>query len=586
MSTGTVDEFTWPGFTYGAALNSFGDAVGWGYLDAGNTQQSAWIFSARTGFVKLNTLIDPASGWDLRVPSGINDSGDVVGWGVHNGRVSAFRVRIPLRTSSGGPMVAEVHTYGYDGLRTSTTTAPGMPGASAQVWFTQDYTEHDGIRDHYVRVGDRIVAKVTLQPPVGGAMGLVRDTRKPPRDLGNLVAEGLLALLLAGGLGVTAAGFVGRKRRPAWVAATAGPIAFFFVASCEMVGANRQSAQTLWQRVSVVYFHHGMAAGPVITTNSDGTLREERRYEPFGQPIDANVGGTIGPVDFRREQQNSLGKLTDPSTGWSYHDARWMQSATARWTAPDPRIKTPDRGLVEAFWDLSPYSYGRNNPAMFADPHGAVPVEVDPCFGDGSESPPQLDDPGDNYATDDYLQPQRHVSGAVDGSGIGGSVYSSVNDHTESYSNWDSRVSERFEVSPGLISGHGANHERQYGQPPTMEALRAAGREWEKFRAAEKDKGNAVPPLAIGSISLEGGGPMDGHKSHQKGVDVDVRVVEKDGKYSKDWTREAIQSFRKQDVLPIDRTFFDRPVGVPGVGPDPRGSEHWDHFHVRFKDPQ
>jgi len=28
--------------------------------------------------------------------------------------------------------------------------------------------------------------------------------------------------------------------------------------------------------------------------------------------VNANLGGTIGPVDFRREQQNSLGKLTNP----------------------------------------------------------------------------------------------------------------------------------------------------------------------------------------------------------------------------------------------------------------------------------
>ena len=95
-------------------------------------------------------------------------------------------------------MVAQVHTYGYDGLRTSTTTSPGTPGAHAQAWFTQDYTEHDGIREHYLRVGDRLVAKLTYTPPPGGmtmGMGRLRRSGDTSPDLGNLVAEVLLRML-------------------------------------------------------------------------------------------------------------------------------------------------------------------------------------------------------------------------------------------------------------------------------------------------------------------------------------------------------------------------------------------------------
>lgn len=71
-------------------------------------------------------------------------------------------------------MVAEVHTCGYDGLRTSTTTAPGTANANTQFWFTQDYSQRNGIREHYVRLGDRLIARVTAQPaPGGGGMGTV-----------------------------------------------------------------------------------------------------------------------------------------------------------------------------------------------------------------------------------------------------------------------------------------------------------------------------------------------------------------------------------------------------------------------------
>src|SRR4029079_3128984 len=122
-----------------------------------------------------------------------------------------------------------------------------------------------------------------------------------------------------------------------------------------------------------VYFHHGIAAGPVVTTNDDGTLREERRYEPFGQAVTENVGGTDGPVDFRREQQNSLGKLTDPNTGWSYHGARWMQPQKARGTAPDPAVKAPTQTGTSSAWELNPYEYATQNPTVFWDPEGETP---------------------------------------------------------------------------------------------------------------------------------------------------------------------------------------------------------------------
>ena len=377
LSTGAYEDIGWAGSSFAYSVNSAGDSVGWGYTDAGETTQAAWILSERTGFAKLNDLIDPASGWDLRTAGGIDDFGDVVGWGYHNGRVSAYRLRIPVHSSgTGGPMVAEVHTYGYDGLRTSTTTAPGTANANTQVWFTQDYTEHDGNREHYVRVGHRIVAKVTLRPPPGGgggAMGALIDPRHPPIDVEELIAKILLALLLAGGLAASGAGLVGKKRRPAWVAVTAGPVLLFFVASCDELNTNRKSAATLWERIETVYFHHGIAAGPVLTTNADGTLREERRYEPFGQPVNANLGGTIGPVDFRREQQNSLGKLTNPNTGWSYHGARWMQPQTARWTAPDPLTKVVSERLTSAPWALNPYAFAACNPTAFWDPDGWSP---------------------------------------------------------------------------------------------------------------------------------------------------------------------------------------------------------------------
>ena len=178
-------------------------------------------------------------------------------------------------------------------------------------------------------------------------------------------------------LGVVGAGLIDKKLRLAGLVVTAGPVMLFFLASCDDVNTKRQSAATAWERVETVYFHQGFATGPVVTTNSDGTLREERRYEPFGQPVNANVGGTVGAVDFRREPQNSLGKLTNPNTGWSYHGARWMQPQSARWTAPDPIVKAPTAEYLGEPWNLNPYSYASQSPTRFWDPTGLETLSAD-----------------------------------------------------------------------------------------------------------------------------------------------------------------------------------------------------------------
>src|SRR5947208_2254656 len=66
---------------------------------------------------------------------------------------------------------------------------------------------------------------------------------------------------------------------------------------------------------SVLYFHEGATAGPAVITGGDGSLVEERRFEPFGQPIEANLAAV---------PHNNLNRPVDATTGWSFHGARWM----------------------------------------------------------------------------------------------------------------------------------------------------------------------------------------------------------------------------------------------------------------------
>jgi RHS repeat-associated protein len=358
--------------------NAYGDAVGTGRSEP-NGPLKAWVYVEGVGLKVLNDAILSTSGWTLDSANSINEAGDVVGLGTHNGIRKPFRLRLPIRTNGvTGPMLAEVHTYGYDGLRTSTTTfspVNPMTTAKSQYWFTQDYTQtSSGKREHYVRIGDRIVAKVTMDPTGGAGFVLpassTQEMTDDQRGSGRRHWEGALLLLVLGAFGATMAVV---KRRRGWIPATVALVlAAFTVTSCEMFGGGAQRVARAWTLFAemTTYFHQGIAPGQTVTTGFTGGVAEERRYEPFGQPIDSEGPGAMGAANFASEPQNILGKMTNPNTGWSYHGARWMMPQTARWMSPDPSVKAPDPKHLFAPWDANPYAYVSQQPTLHWDPDG------------------------------------------------------------------------------------------------------------------------------------------------------------------------------------------------------------------------
>ena len=93
-TTGELDEVSngWPGDSYGGPVNDHGDVSGWGHPDAANQIQKAFIYTDDVGFKELDTIIDPASGWDLQVSNAINASSQIVGWGVYQSEYRGFRL--------------------------------------------------------------------------------------------------------------------------------------------------------------------------------------------------------------------------------------------------------------------------------------------------------------------------------------------------------------------------------------------------------------------------------------------------------------------------------------------------------------
>lgn len=117
----------------------------------------------------------------------------------------------------------------------------------------------------------------------------------------------------------------------------------------------------------------------------------------------------------------------------------------------------------------------------------------------------------------------------------------------------------------------------QYAHPTMMTLLLMVERE----RALiERRK------FGVGNISIAGG--LDfGHKSHRKGLEVDVRPLRKDGlhqpvtylspDYDLEATRVLIQLFRACTAARLLIFFNDN--RIPGVLPL---ADHDNHFHVQF----
>lgn len=251
-----------------------------------------------------------------------------------------------------------LHAYGYEGLRVRTQGPDGTT-----LWFSESLSERNGVREHDIVVGERVVARVALAE-VGGAQSAAAAA------VGGVLA----ALPWAAALALL--GYVvlvpGRRRQSLRLGA-AGAVSLLLI-NCTG-GANvSQRASASWSAHRVTYLHQGFGAGPALFTDEAGELLEERRYEPFGEEVDAlhksGSGYVAGAPDFASRDLNSLNKRTEPTTGWSYHGARWLAPETGRWLSGDPPLKTPAASQLAAPWGLHPYQYVDQNPVHYWDPDG------------------------------------------------------------------------------------------------------------------------------------------------------------------------------------------------------------------------
>ena len=100
-------------------------------------------------------------------------------------------------------------------------------------------------------------------------------------------------------------------------------------------------------------------------------------------------------------------------------------------------------------------------------------------------------------------------------------------------------------------------------------------------------------PVAIGDASFEHGGDLPGHESHERGLDIDIRIMRRDDRqcqwggnyrmsvYDRSATRALIKAIRASAPGHIKVIYFNDPVLIrEGLVRPFKG--HDDHLHIRY----
>ena len=127
--------------------------------------------------------------------------------------------------------------------------------------------------------------------------------------------------------------------------------------------------------------------------------------------------------------------------------------------------------------------------------------------------------------------------------------------------------------------------ERTWGTATLVRQILGLGAWWERAH-------HRAPRLGIGDLSLEHGGPFTGpvvgHASHENGLDVDIRLVRKDGSeaaatastYNRELTQAVVDHLVAHGASLILKGPSLNLYGPPGVVVT--WPNHDDHIHVRF----
>ena len=120
----------------------------------------------------------------------------------------------------------------------------------------------------------------------------------------------------------------------------------------------------------IYYNHSDLLQSSSVMTDQTGAIAETTDSYPFGEiRLDTHPSTGSGSSAFS-EQRKFIGQEYDADTGLNYLNARYYNSALARFTSQDPMLFAAPEKLLEDPQQLNFYSYARNNPITASDPTG------------------------------------------------------------------------------------------------------------------------------------------------------------------------------------------------------------------------
>lgn len=116
---------------------------------------------------------------------------------------------------------------------------------------------------------------------------------------------------------------------------------------------------------AVAFYHFDQIGGTLALTNGTGTVTDTYAYDPFGHLL-AHTGTSAQPFTFLGQ----WGARQEGSSGALYHiRARYYDAATGRFVSREPLW--PNLGDPA---QNNPYQYAINNPVLYADFTGLLPL--------------------------------------------------------------------------------------------------------------------------------------------------------------------------------------------------------------------
>ena len=298
-SSAAIDLGTLGGaYSRAIGINASGQVVGWAYTSDSSTHAALWTNGASLP-IDLNGVIATNTGWVLIGAYGINDAGEIVGYGIFGVDRHAFAlIPIPQNTST-NTWISVLDGKWETSTNWSNGSAPSLADSAETI--TNENTKTVAIDSVTANTpGVMTISNLFVSAPLGSTNTLFLDNvgAASPLQILNGLAIGSGGVLVVSGSSLVA----GSVSNAGMIQATAGTLEFFGL----NIGTNDTlsgaiaitngaalllSGTDTWTIGSGIAYGGGTSGGSIISSNS-GAIQSVF----LSDPAFCNNGGTLAVV--------------------------------------------------------------------------------------------------------------------------------------------------------------------------------------------------------------------------------------------------------------------------------------------------